>query len=88
MIFLKNFWKNIWLHICSISRETNKYNRQRRKWNNCWRYWKKREKVYEQDKYSKFVIEPAYKRGDLKNAIKIILETNELLTLDEDSNDR
>ena len=35
----------------------------------------------------KFVIHPAYKRGDLKDAVKIILEINELLTLDEDNND-
>ena len=44
-------------------------------------------KIFEQDEYSKFVIQPAYKRGDLKDAIKIILEINELLTLDEDNND-
>ena len=46
-----------------------------------------RGKIFEQDEYSKFVIQPAYKRGDLKDAIKIILEINELLTLDEDNND-
>ena len=28
-------------------------------------------KIFEQDKYSKLVIKPAYKRGDLKNAIKL-----------------
>ena len=46
-----------------------------------------RGKIFEQDEYSKFVIQPAYKRGDLKDAIKIILEIKELLTLDEDNND-
>ena len=46
-----------------------------------------RGKIFEQDEYSKFVIQPAYRRGDLKNAIEIILEINELLTLDEDNND-
>ena len=44
-------------------------------------------KIFEQDEYSEFVIQPAYKRGDLEDAIKIILEINELLTLDEDNND-
>ena len=46
-----------------------------------------RGKIFEQDEYSEFVIQPAYKRGDLEDAIKIILEINELLTLDEDNND-
>ena len=46
-----------------------------------------RDKIFEQDEYSKFVIQPAYKRGDLKDAIEIILEINELLTLDENNND-
>ena len=31
-----------------------------------------RDKIYEQDESSKFVIEPTYKRGDLLDAIKII----------------
>ena len=43
-------------------------------------------KIFEQDEYREFVIQPAYKRGDLEDAIKIILEINELLTLDEDNN--
>ena len=38
-------------------------------------------------KYSQFVIQPAYKRGDLKDAVKIILEINELLTSDKVNND-
>ena len=44
-------------------------------------------KIFEQDKYSKFVIQPAYKRGDLKDAVKIILEINELLKSDKVNND-
>ena len=48
---------------------------------------KNRGKIFEQDKYSKSVIQPAYRRGDLKDAIKVILEINELLTLDKDNND-
>ena len=43
-------------------------------------------KNFEQ-KYSQFVIQPAHKRGDLKDAVKIILEINELLKSDEDNND-
>ena len=39
-------------------------------------------KIIEQE-YSQFVIQPAYKRGDLKDAVKIILEINELLTSDK-----
>ena len=41
-----------------------------------------KEKIYEQDEYSKFVIQPTYKRGDLNDAIKIILNFNEELSLD------
>ena len=44
------------------------------------------DKIIEQ-KYSQFVIQQAHKRGDLKDAVKIILEINELLTLDKVSND-
>ena len=43
-------------------------------------------KIIEQE-YSKFVIQPAHKRGDLKDAVKIILEINELLTSDTVNND-
>ena len=43
-------------------------------------------KIIEQ-KYSQFVIQPAYKRGDLKDAVKIILEINELLKSDKVNND-
>ena len=43
-------------------------------------------KIIEQ-KYSQFVIQPAYKRGDLKDAVKVILEINELLKSDKVNND-
>ena len=46
---------------------------------------KNRDKIYEQDEYSKFVIEPTYKLGDLIDAIKIILNFNELLSLDDNN---
>ena len=47
----------------------------------------KKDKIFEQDEYNKFVIQQIHKRGDLCDAVKIILEINELLTLDEDNND-
>ena len=37
--------------------------------------------------YSQFVIQPAYKRGDLQDAVKIVLEINEVLTSDKVNND-
>ena len=37
--------------------------------------------------YSQFVIQPAHKRGDLIDAVKIILEINELLKSDKVNND-
>ena len=43
-------------------------------------------KIIEQ-KYSQLVIQPAYKRGDLKDAVKTILEINELLKSDKGNND-
>ena len=46
---------------------------------------KNRDKIYEQDESSKFVIEPTYRRGDLLDAIKIILNFNELLSLDDNN---
>ena len=46
---------------------------------------KNRDKIYEQDESSKFVIEPTYKRGDLLDAIKIILNFNEVLSLDDNN---
>ena len=41
---------------------------------------KNRDKIYEQDDFSKNIIQPAYKRGDLLDAVKIILEFNEVLS--------
>ena len=46
---------------------------------------KNRDKIYEQDECSKFVIHPAHKRGDLLDAIKIILNFNELISLDDNN---
>ena len=46
---------------------------------------KNRDKIYEQDECSKFVIQPPYKRDDLLDAIKIILNFNELLSLDDNN---
>ena len=46
---------------------------------------KNRAKIYEQDEYSKFVIQPAYKRGDLLDAIKITINFNEVLSLDDNN---
>ena len=46
-----------------------------------------KDKIFEEVKSSKFVVQPAHKCGDLNDAVKIILEINELLTLDEDNND-
>ena len=43
---------------------------------------KNKDKIYEHNKYSKFVIELAHKRGDLLDAVKIILEFNETIQLD------
>ena len=44
---------------------------------------KNRNKIYKQDECSKFVIQPPYKRDDLLDAIKIILNVSELLSLDD-----
>ena len=41
-----------------------------------------RQKMFEPDEYSKSVIQPTHKRGDLNDAVKIILNFNEVLTLD------
>ena len=41
-----------------------------------------RDKIFEQDKFSKFVIQPTHKRGDLLDTVKIILKFNEVLSLD------
>ena len=41
-----------------------------------------RDKIFEQDKYSKFGIQPEHKRGDLLDAVRVILRFNEVLSLD------
>ena len=38
-----------------------------------------RDKIFEQDKFSKYVIQPAHKRSDLLNAVKVILEFNKTI---------
>ena len=45
------------------------------------------DKIYEQDDFSNFVIQPGYKRGDLLDAVKIIINFNEVLSLAGDNND-
>ena len=37
-----------------------------------------KDKIYEQE-YSKFVIQPAYKRGDLADTVKVILDFNKTI---------
>ena len=39
----------------------------------------KRDKIYEQDKYTKFVIEQSHKRDDLLDTVKVILEFNKTI---------
>ena len=46
---------------------------------------KNRDKIYEQEEYSKFVIEPTYKRGDLLDASKIFINFIEVLSLDDNN---
>ena len=43
---------------------------------------KYKDKIFEQDEYSKFVIQSTYKRGDLLDVVKIILKFNETIQLD------
>ena len=40
-----------------------------------------RDKIFEQDKYGKFVIQPTHKRGDLLDTVKVILKFNETIQL-------
>ena len=39
----------------------------------------KRNKVFEQDKYSKPVIQPSHKRADLLDTVKVILDFNKII---------
>ena len=43
---------------------------------------KNENKIYEQDEFDKFVIQQAYKRGDLVDTVKAILEFNETIQSD------
>ena len=45
---------------------------------------KNKDKIYKQDDFKNFIIQPVHKRGDLTDATKIILEFNELIQLDGD----
>ena len=45
---------------------------------------KNKDKIYEQDDFNNFVIQPGYKRGDLLDAVKIIVDYNEVIKLDGD----
>ena len=41
-----------------------------------------KDSIFEQDDFNNFVIHPGYKRGDLLDAVKIILEYNEVIQSD------
>ena len=45
---------------------------------------KNKDKIYKQDDFNNFVIQPGYKRGDLLDAVKIIIDYNEVIKLDGD----
>ena len=40
-----------------------------------------RDKIFEQDKYGKFVIQPTHKCGDLLDVVRVILKFNETIQL-------
>ena len=40
------------------------------------------DKIFEQNEFNKFLIQSATKRGDLVNAVEVILEFNETIQLD------
>ena len=44
-------------------------------------------KLYEQDDFNNFIIQPGYKGIDLIDATKITLEFNEVLSLTDNDND-
>ena len=39
----------------------------------------KRNKIYEEDKYSQFVAQPAHKRNDLFDTVKVLLDFNKTI---------
>ena len=41
----------------------------------------KKDKIFEQDDYSQYVIQPAYKRDDLVDTVKVIQQFNETIQL-------
>ena len=41
-----------------------------------------RDQIFEQDKFSNFVIKQAHKRGDLIDTVRVILKFSEILSLD------
>ena len=43
---------------------------------------KNKDKIYKQDDFNNFVIQPGYKRGNLLDAVKIILSFNEIIQSD------
>ena len=45
---------------------------------------KNKDNIYEQDDFNNFVIQPAYKGDDLLDAVKIIIDYNEVIKLDGD----
>ena len=45
---------------------------------------KNKDKLYEQDDFHNFVIQPGYKRVNLIDATKLILEFNKVIQLDDD----
>ena len=42
---------------------------------------KNKDKIFEQDEYSKSVIKPTHKHGDLLDTVKVILKFNETIQL-------
>ena len=46
---------------------------------------KNRDKIYKQDDFSNFLIQTGYKCGDLLDAVKIIINFNEVLSLDDNN---
>ena len=40
-----------------------------------------KDKIFEQDEFSKYVIKPTHKRGNLLDTVKIILQFNETIQL-------
>ena len=43
---------------------------------------KKEDKIFEQDEFDKFIIQSSHKRGDLSDAVNVILQFNEAIQSD------